>query len=109
MIFTAATATSCKSSKDAATDTATTISNTQTTNDAVNRTLIIYYDETTGSTPLLNAAKEYGAEIIYQYQNLKGIALRIPEGKNVAEAIKHFKAVEGVTSVTRDRKQRLHQ
>ena len=57
--------------------------------------------------PLLKAAKEYGAEIIYQYNNLNGIALRIPDGGNISEAIKYFKAVEGVLSVSQDRQWRL--
>lgn len=66
------------------------------------RTLIIMYSAETGNAPLLEAAEKYGAEIIYRYENFSGVALVIPEGKDVNEAIRYFRAVEGVTAVNRN-------
>ena len=69
--------------------------------------LIIMYDEKTGKGPLLKAIKDYNAEIIYDYDIIPGMAIMIPEGNNIKEAIKYFKAVKGVVSVERDRIIRL--
>lgn len=66
------------------------------------RTLIIMYNAETGEAPLLEAAEKYGAEIIYRYENFNGVALVIPEGKDVNEAIRYFRAVKGVTAVNRN-------
>ena len=66
------------------------------------RTLIIMYNAETGEAPLLEAAKKYGAEIIYRYENFSGVALVIPDGKDVNEAIRYFRAVKGVTAVNRN-------
>ena len=64
--------------------------------------LIIMYDEEVGKQPLLDAIKEYKAEIIYDYSIIPGIAIRIPEGTDIHDAIKYFKKVKGVKSVERD-------
>ena len=69
--------------------------------------LIIMYDEKTGKEPLLKALKDYNAEIIYDYNMIPGMAVKIPEGSDIKEAIKYFKAVKGVVSVERDRIIRL--
>ena len=69
--------------------------------------LIIMYDEKTGKEPLLKALKDYNAEIIYDYDIIPGMAVKIPEGSDIREAIKFFKAVKGVVSVERDRIIRL--
>ena len=100
---------SCKSSKDTAQDVAMPQQVQQRQGDAKSHTntLIIMYDAEVGSTPLLEAAKEYGAEVIYRYANVSGVALRIPAGNNLAEAIRYFKAVKGVLSVSQDRQWRL--
>lgn len=66
------------------------------------RNLIIYYDATTGDEVLLNAVKEFGAELIYEYKTLKGIAIKVPENKSIDRAIAYFKKVKGVLSVNRD-------
>lgn len=68
----------------------------------VSKTLIIYYDKEIGNTYLLKAAEEYGATIIYRYNALHGLSLRIPDGKSVTGAITYFKKVKGVTSVHRN-------
>ena len=64
--------------------------------------LIIMYDEEIGKEPLLKAVEAYGAELIYDYSIIPGIAIRIPEGKDIRDAINYFKKVQGVTSVERD-------
>ena len=66
-------------------------------------TLIFMYDTEIGKEPLQNAVKQYGAEIIYDYSIIPGMAIRIPEGKDIHEAIEYFKKVKGVVSVERDR------
>ena len=65
-------------------------------------TLIIMYDEEIGKEPLLKAVEAYGAELIYDYSIIPGIAIRIPEGKDIRDAIAYFKKVRGVTTVERD-------
>lgn len=67
------------------------------------KTLIISYDKEVGKGPLLKAIKDYGAEIIYDYSIIPGMAIRIPEGKDIHDAIDYFKKVKGVVSVERDR------
>ena len=64
--------------------------------------LIIMYDEEIGKEPLLAAVEAYGAELIYDYSIIPGIAIRIPEGKDIHDAIAYFKKVRGVTTVERD-------
>lgn len=65
--------------------------------------LIIYYDKLVGVEPLLKAAERYGSEIIYRYNIISGVALRVPENKTDEEAIKYYKKVKGVLQVARDR------
>ena len=65
-------------------------------------TLIIMYDEEIGKEPLLKAVEAYGAELIYDYSIIPGIAIRIPDGKDIHDAIAYFKKIQGVTSVERD-------
>lgn len=66
-------------------------------------TLIIMYDEQVGKGPLLKAIAQYGAEIIYDYSIIPGMAISIPEKGDIQDAIKFFRTVEGVVSVERDR------
>lgn len=66
-------------------------------------TLIIYYDSEVGSKPLLEAAKKMGCEIIYQYNIIPGVALRVPDKIKIEDAISIFNKVKGVTQVSRDR------
>ncbi|MBP5676210.1 MAG: hypothetical protein J6W94_04270 [Bacteroidales bacterium] len=60
------------------------------------------YDTEVGKEPLIAAVKEYGAEIKYDYNIIPGIAIKIPDGKDIHDAIAYFKKVKGVTSVERD-------
>ena len=70
-------------------------------------TLIIMYDEAVGKEPLLEAIETYGAEVKYDYSLIPGMAIRIPDGKDIHDAIAFFRKVRGVTSVERDRIIRL--
>ena len=70
-------------------------------------TLIIMYDETVGKEPLMEAIEAYGAEVKYDYSLIPGMAIRIPDGKDIRDAIAFFRKVRGVTSVERDRIIRL--
>ena len=69
--------------------------------------LLIMYDEAVGKEPILKAVQEYGAELLYDYSIIPGIAIRIPEGADIHQAIAWFKKVEGVVSVERDQIIRL--
>ena len=64
--------------------------------------LIISYDPEIGKEPLLNAISEYKAEILYDYSIITAIAIKIPEGTDIHDAIEYFKKVKGVTAVARD-------
>ena len=66
-------------------------------------TLLIMYDKEVGKAPLLEAIREYGAELIYDYGKACGVAIRKPDAKTIEETIAFFKKVKGVTHVSRDR------
>ena len=70
-------------------------------------TLIIMYDETVDKDPLMKAIQAYGAEVRYDYSLIPVMAIRIPDGKGISDAIAFFRKVRGVTSVERDRIIRL--
>ena len=71
-------------------------------------TLIIFYDPETGSERLMNAVREYGAKIVYEYRNFNGIAIKLPNGTDMEKAASHFRTVKGVLSAEADRKMQLH-
>ena len=77
------------------------------TTEATN-TLIIFYDPETGSERLMNAVREYGAKIVYEYRNFNGIAIKLPNGTDMEKAVSHFRMVKGVLSVEADRRMQLH-
>ena len=65
--------------------------------------LIITVDNTIGKEHLKKAIEEYHAEILYDYNIINSMAIKIPEDKNIEEAIEFFKKVKGVIGVERDR------
>ena len=65
--------------------------------------LIIFYDDQTGSAPLLKAVKTSGATLVYEYKNLYGIAIRLSSKTNIEDTIAYFKKINGVLSVEQDR------
>ena len=48
------------------------------------------------------------AEVLYDYQNLNAVALKIPPHKSLDEAEHHFAALPGVLAANRDQSHRLH-
>ena len=66
-------------------------------------TLIISYDDIVGKEPLLEAIDKYEATLIYDYHMMPAVAIRIPDGTDIEEAIEYFRAVDGVLQVNRDR------
>lgn len=75
---------------------------------ADNRVLIIFHNTATGNRPLLAAVRQYGAELVYRYETLSGIAIRVPPGKNMQQAVEYFSRVPGVLQVSRDQVVHLH-
>ena len=57
--------------------------------------------------PLRKALKHIGAEVIYDYNIINGMAIRKPESMTLDATISVLRQVEGVTSVERDRITRL--
>ena len=70
-------------------------------------TIIITYDAEVGKQPLLDAIEGCGAEIIYDYKIIHGMAIRKPDDMTLNEAIAHFRKVKGVLTVEKDRIIRL--
>jgi len=69
--------------------------------------LIIHYDTTVGKDTLMQAVQDYGATVVYDYRIINAIAIRIPDGTDIHDAIIHFNAVKGVLQVSRDRRVQL--
>ncbi|MDO5615626.1 MAG: hypothetical protein Q4G16_05510, partial [Cruoricaptor ignavus] len=78
------------------------------TNNNYTRNLIIYYDAEIGNEFLLKSVNDFGAELIYEYKTMNGIAIKIPDEKSMETAISYFEKVKGVLSVQRDKIMQLH-
>lgn len=76
-------------------------------NSVSHENLIIYYDPEVGNGNLLRAAKKYGSEVLYMYENINGIALTIPNSKSIQDAVNYYEKIKGVLSVTKDEKMQL--
>ncbi len=50
----------------------------------------------------MKTIKEYGCEIIYEYNSINGMALKKPNDKSLEETMSFFKKVSGVISVEYD-------
>lgn len=70
--------------------------------------LIIFYDAEIGKDALLQAVQEYDAKILYEYRTMNGIAISLPNGKMIDDAIIYFQDVKGVLVVNRDEIMQLH-
>ena len=66
-------------------------------------TLVISYDPTVGKSDLLKAVKKFGAEVVYEYEFINAIAVKLPEGSSVDATISRFEKVNGVIHVSKDR------
>lgn len=60
---------------------------------------LIMYDSKIGKAALLKSIKDYECEIVYDYVNINGMALKKPEGKTLEETMQYFREVKGVLSV----------
>ncbi len=65
-------------------------------------TLIIMYDGKDGKKNLMKAVKAYGATVIYDYKIINGIAISLPEDRDLHQARAWFQKVKGVLSVNYD-------
>ena len=72
------------------------------------QTFIISYDNTIGKEVLLQHAARENAEIIYDYRNFNGMALRVPVRDNVEHTRHLWEQIPGVLSVEPDRVMQLH-
>ena len=70
--------------------------------------LIIYFDAKTGAEPVLTAAKNIHASVIYRYHNFNALALKLPEKSSIEQGIRYFEKIDGVLQVTRDEIMQLH-
>ena len=75
---------------------------------ARDRILILFYDDSVGVASLLHAVNAYPATLVHHYTMLHGMAIAIPADRDVSEAIAHFRALPGVTSVGRNQTHYLH-
>ena len=60
-----------------------------------------------GIEPLLAAASDYRAEILYRYTIINAVAVKPPADTDPQQAVRHFKKVRGVLSVEPDRVMQL--
>lgn len=70
-------------------------------------TLIITYDAEVGKQPLLDAIQASGAQVIYDYRMIHGMAIHKPDDMTLDQAIAHFRKVKGVLTIEKDRIIRL--
>ena len=68
---------------------------------------LVMYDAEVGKQPLLQAIKDYGCEIIYDYRIINGMALKKPNDKTLEQTMQHFRQVKGVLTVDYDHITRL--
>lgn len=64
-------------------------------------TLIVMY-ESGRHDAVRKAVEKYGCEVIYDYNIIKGLAVKKPDGKTLDETANHLKSIKGVLSVERD-------
>ena len=93
--------TSCRSPK--ATPIATTLQPPAADHHYSPTTLLLTYDAQVGKGLILKALRQIKAEVIYDYHNFSGMAIRKPESMSIEETLTYLKKVKGVISVERDR------
>ncbi|MDO5356350.1 MAG: hypothetical protein Q4E77_02515 [Conchiformibius sp.] len=70
-------------------------------------TLIIYY-QTNAKNGVLEAVRQYGASVLYDYRNFNAVAVRLPAPPQPEAAVRHFENVRGVLQASRNHIQQLH-
>lgn len=70
---------------------------------------IIFYDKTqTNTKQLVEQGRKWHVELVYDYRNLNGLAIRIPN-KNDVESVKEaYRKMKGVLSIEKDQINQLH-
>ncbi|GJH39567.1 hypothetical protein RCZ04_01170 [Capnocytophaga sp. HP1101] len=68
----------------------------------ITHNLIISYQNQKALILLKKEVQKYGAEMLYEYKIIKGIAIKVPENKDIREAKTYFSNIKGVTSVEYD-------
>jgi len=64
---------------------------------------IVMYDKKVGKEPLLQAVEKCKAKVVYDYNNLTGMAIKKPVNMTLEATMEYFKKVKGVLSVEYDR------
>jgi len=67
------------------------------------KVLIVMVDAEVGKEPLKKVLERMQAEVIYDYKNISGMAVRLPDHLSTAYAIGELGKVEGVLAVERDK------
>lgn len=68
----------------------------------VSRTLIVSYDSKVGKKPLMEAIKQMGAQVLYDYSNMNMMAIRLKDGVDSKISQEYLQKVPGVTNVGND-------
>lgn len=76
--------------------------------DDANAIVIIFFDSTVGNADLKKAAEAYGSRVVYDYTQLNGMAVTVPKGKTVNDAVSYYQGVNGVVSAQPDQKMELY-
>ena len=75
---------------------------TEETPKNITHNLIISYKDETVLEALKKEANEYGAEVLYEYKIIKGIAIKIPDNIDIRDAKAHFSKLKGIIGVEYD-------
>lgn len=72
-------------------------------------TLIVFTENNPrAQEKLMKAVRRSGAEIVYNYRNMSGVAIRKPANWSLEKTRRYFAKVKGVTAVDYDRVNHLH-
>lgn len=68
----------------------------------ITHNLIISYQNQKTLAHLKKEVQKYGAEMLYEYKIIKGIAIKVPQDKDIRQAKAYFSNLKGVTNVEYD-------
>lgn len=68
----------------------------------ITHNLIISYQNQKTLIHLKKEVQKYGAEMLYEYKIIKGIAIKVPQDKDIRQAKAYFSNLKGVTNVEYD-------
>ena len=75
----------------------------------IDNTLIIMVSKETSLEDMVKEATSYGSTILYKYDSLHGLAIKVPTDKSTDEAITYFEKLKGVLSVSKDQVSSIQQ